>query len=265
MDYNLYLISDATGETLLSLGRAVAAQYNGEVRAIEHIYTMIRKQEQLDKILGNIAKNKGIVIYTMVNKKLSEYLEGECAKINVPCCAALAPLLNIFEEYLNISPNGLVSAQHKLNENYFKRQEALNYSLSHDDGQLVNDLKDAEVILLGISRSSKTPISLYLANRGIKVANIPIILNNELPKSIFKNIPIIGLIIDTERLEAIRKNRKLGIDWINDKYSNKEQINKELLYAKSIYKRYNIPIIDVTNKAVEEIAVKILTMIKKND
>lgn len=267
MNYNLYLISDATGETLLSLGRAVASQYNGEIKAVEHIYNMIREKKQLNIILEKINKNKGIVIYTMVNKDLSEYLEEQCKKIKVPCCAALNPLLNIFENYLNISPNRLVSAQHKLNENYFKRQEAINYSLLHDDGQLPNGLKEAEVILLGISRTSKTPTSLYLANRGIKTANIPIVLGVELPKYMFeaKNALIIGLIVDSSRLEEIRKNRHLGIGWIDEKYSNRSQINKELLYAKSIYKKYNIKIIDVTSKAVEEIAATILTMIEKGN
>lgn len=265
MNYNLYLISDATGETLLSLGRAVASQYNGENKAVEHIYNMIREKEQINIILEKIKKNKGIVIYTMVNKDLSEYLEKQCEKIDVPCCAALNPLLNIFENYLNISPNRLVSAQHKLNENYFKRQEAINYSLLHDDGQLPHGLKEAEVILLGISRTSKTPTSLYLANRGIKTANIPIVLGVELPKTMFeaKNALIVGLIVDSSRLEKIRKNRHLGISWIDEKYSNRSQINKELLYAKSIYKKYNIKIIDVTSKAVEEIAATILTMIEK--
>lgn len=266
MNYNLYLISDATGETLLSLARAVEAQYTGEVKAIEYIYNMVRSQERIGIILNKIKKNKGIVIYTMVNKILSDYLEEECKKINVPCCAALNPLLNIFENYLNILPNRLVSAQHKLNEDYFKRQEAIDYSLAHDDGQLTNGLKNAEVILLGISRTSKTPTSLYLANRGIKTANIPIILNMQLPKSMFeaKNALIIGLLADSTRLEKIRKNRYLGINWVNDNYSNKIQINKELLYAKSIYKKYNITTIDVTNRAVEEIAADILTMIEKS-
>lgn len=266
MQYNLHLISDATGETLLSLARAVAAQYPKNVIAVEFIYNKVRNKENLDLIIKKINKNKGIVVYTMVNKVLSEYLESECEKIKVPCCAVLNPLLNIFEEYLEISPNRLVSAQHKLDENYFKRQKAINYSLLHDDGQLPQGLKEAEVILLGISRTSKTPTSIYLANRGIKTANIPIILNMELPKYMFeaKNALIIGLLVDPSRLEEIRKHRQLGMGWIDEKYSNRSQINKELLYAKSIYKKYNIKTIDVTSRAVEEIATDILALIEKD-
>ena len=261
--FNLHLVSDATGETLLSLSKAVVAQYSQNYKAVEFIYSMIRTIEQIDNLIDNVNKHQGIVLYTMVNQDLAKYLENKCAAIGVHYSGVLDPIFSSFENYLHVAPNRLVSAQHALDEDYFKRQEAINYSLDHDDGQLPNGLAEAEVILLGISRTSKTPTSLYLANRGIKAANVPIVLGIDLPKTIFsnKNAFIVGLVADATRIEEIRKNRVLGSSFVMDKYSDNNIIREELSYSKSIFKKYNIPYIDVTNRAVEETAATIISMI----
>lgn len=262
--FNLHLISDATGETLISLGRAVAAQYSNEYKVDEHIYIMVRNRERLTKVIDNIAANKGIVLYTMVSQELSQILEDSCKELSVPCRAVLEPIFAAFQDYFKVPAIRRVSAQHVLNEEYFKRQEALNYSLAHDDGQLPGGLAEADIILLGISRTSKTPTSLYLANRGFKTANIPIILDMKLPAGFFaaESALKIGLIARISRIASIRKNRPLGSIAAIEQYSDRRFIHKEMMYAKQIYDKYNIPVIDVTNHSVEEIATNILAIRK---
>lgn len=258
--FNLHLISDATGETLISLGRAVAAQYSSDYKVDEHIYIMVRDRKHLETALAKINEHKGIVLYTMVNKDLSNILEEECNKIGVPCKAVLEPIFAAFQDYFKVPATRRVSAQHALNEEYFKRQEALNYSLAHDDGQQAAGLIEADIILLGISRTSKTPTSLYLANRGFKTANIPIILDMKLPAAFFAatNALKIGLIARVSRIAMIRKNRPLGSSLAVAKYSDQRFINREMLYAKQLYAKYGIATIDVTHHSVEEIASNIL-------
>jgi len=268
--FHLHMISDATGETLIAVGRAAAAQYRGH-RAIEHIYPMIRDHKQLDEILQKIAHQPGIVLHTILNKLLSKKIEEECNRIGIPSVSVIEPVLTLFQSYLGEKASRRVSAQHVMNDEYFRRIEALNYTMDHDDGLLVEELSQAEVILVGISRVSKTPTSIYLANRGIKTANIPLIIGIQPPKQLIeisqlkftKKPLIIGLIASAEHISHIRKNRDLGEDSDIEAYSDRIFIMEELNYARHICHQYHWPIIDVTRRSIEETAAAIINFLSE--
>ncbi len=258
------MLSDATGETLISVGRAVASQYT-MCRAIEHIYPMIRNETHLQRVISEIQKYPGIVLYTIIDEKVKLLLKKKCKKIGVPCIDILYPVLSAFQSYLGITTNLRVSAQHGLNADYFRRIEALDFTIEHDDGQSLNSLSDADVILLGISRTSKTPTSIYLANRGIKTANIPLIPGIDLPEALLKekNALIIGLIASAERISHIRQNRNLGNSFSLESYTDRVSIAEELIYAKRICERFSWPIIDVTRRSIEETAAAIFELLSR--
>ncbi|WP_019223054.1 pyruvate, water dikinase regulatory protein [Bartonella rattaustraliani] len=262
--FHLHMLSDATGETLFSLGRAVASQYTMN-QVTEHIYPMIRNETQLQRALDEIQQEPGIVLYTIIDKKIKLLLKKKCEKIKVPCVDILHPVLNAFQSYLGTPTNLRVSAQHDLNADYFRRIEALDFTIEHDDGQSPGGLPDADVILVGISRTSKTPTSIYLANRGVKTANVPLIPGIELPESLFeaKNALIIGLIASAERISHIRQNRDLGSSFAIESYTNRINIAEELTYAKRIFERFYWPIIDVTRRSIEETAAAILELLSR--
>src|SRR4249919_397011 len=178
--FHLHLISDSTGETLTTVARAAAAQY-ANVHAVEHLYPAVRTTKQLDRVLSEIEAEPGIVLYTLLDEPLVERLETRCGTIGVPCRSILGPVLRVFHSYLGAESTHKVGAQHMLNAEYFRRIDALNYTMMHDDGQLADDLEDADVLLIGVSRTSKTPTSIYLANRGVKTANIPLVPGVLLP------------------------------------------------------------------------------------
>ncbi|MGF7156988.1 pyruvate, water dikinase regulatory protein [Bartonella heixiaziensis] len=262
--FHLHMLSDATGETLISVGRAVAAQYT-MIRTTEHIYPMIRNETQLQRALDEIQQEPGIVLYTIIDKKIKMLLRRICEKIEVPCIDILHPVLDIFQSYLGMPTNLRVSAQHDLNADYFRRIEALDFTIEHDDGQSPNSLLDADVILVGISRTSKTPTSIYLANRGIKAANVPLIPGIDLPEALLeaKNALIIGLIASAERISHIRQNRDLGDDFSLESYADRINIAEELTYAKRICERFDWPIIDVTRRSIEETAAAIFELLSR--
>ena len=193
--FHLHLVSDATGETLLAAGRAASAQYK-DARAIEHIYPLIRTERQLLKVMEEIDETPGIVLYTIVDQNLARLIDARCAGMGLPCVSVLEPVLGVFQSYLGAPAGRRVGAQHVLDADYFRRIDALNFTMEHDDGQLVDDVEEADVVLIGISRTSKTPTSIYLANRGIKTANIPIVLGVPIPESVVyaKRPQIVGLI-----------------------------------------------------------------------
>jgi len=170
--FHLHLVSDSTGETLITVARAVAAQY-ANVTPVEHVYPLVRSQKQLDRVLDEIEEAPGIVLFTLLEKDLVGRLEAKCQQINIPSLSIIGPVMQLFQAYLGAATTGRVGAQHTLNAEYFKRIDALNYSMMHDDGQHVEGLEDADVVLVGVSRTSKTPTSIYLANRGIRTANVP--------------------------------------------------------------------------------------------
>jgi len=264
--FHLHMISDATGETLISVGRAVAVQYV-RYRAIEHIYPMIRTKDQLEEVLRKIASEPGIVLHTILNEELSKQIAESCCEIGVPSVSAIEPVLALFQSYLGEKTRRRVSAQHVMNDDYFRRIEALNYTMEHDDGMALEGLIEAEVILVGVSRASKTPTSIYLANRGVKTANVPLIVGIKPPIQLIeagkKGSLIVGLIASAEHISHIRKNRDLGEDVDIESYSDRIFIMEELNYARHICSEYNWPMIDVTRRSIEETAAAILTFLSE--
>lgn len=265
--FHLHLISDATGETLLAAGRAASAQYK-EARAIEHIYPLIRTEKQLTKVFEDIEEEPGIVLYTVVDQSLSRRIDEHCATLGLPCVSVLEPVLAVFQTFLGAPAGRRVGAQHVLDADYFKRIDALNFTMEHDDGQLQHDLEDADIVLIGISRTSKTPTSIYLANRGIKTANIPIVLGVPLPQGLLETRKplIVGLIATAERISHVRQNRLLGSTSGFDPngYADRAHISEELAYARQLCTRHGWPVIDVSRRSIEETAAAIVALRRKN-
>ena len=261
--FHLHLISDATGETLLAAGRAAAAQYK-DARAIEHIYPLIRTEKQLSKVFDEIEEEPGIVLYTLVDQKVARTIDERCAAMGLPCVSVLEPVLTVFQSYLGTPAGRRVGAQHVLDAQYFRRIDALNFTMEHDDGLLPSDIEDADIVLIGISRTSKTPTSIYLANRGIKTANVPIVLGVPVPASLLvaKRPLIVGLIATAERIAQVRQNRILGPVGSYDPgaYVDRGSIAEELAYARAICARHNWPLIDVTRRSIEETAAAIVAL-----
>ncbi len=261
--FHLHLISDATGETLLAAGRAASAQYK-DARAIEHIYPLIRTGKQLQKVMDEIDAEPGIVLYTVVDKELAQIIDSRCAAMGLPCVSVLEPVLSVFQSYLGAPAGRRVGAQHVLDAEYFRRIDALNFTMEHDDGQLPADIEEADIVLIGISRTSKTPTSIYLANRGIKTANIPIVLGVPLPESLLyaKKPLIVGLIATAERISHVRQNRILGATtgYQSETYADRSIISEELTYARQLCSRHNWPMIDVSRRSIEETAAAIVAL-----
>ena len=265
--FHLHLISDATGETLLAAGRAAAAQYP-HARAVEHIYPLIRNEKQLAKVLEEIDGEPGIVLYTMVDPTLARMIDERCQSMGLPCVSVLEPVLVVFQSYLGTPAGRRVGAQHVLDAEYFRRIDALNFTMEHDDGQLTDDLEEADVILVGISRTSKTPTSIYLANRGIKTANIPIVLGMPVPPSVAaaKKPLVVGLVATAERISHVRQNRILGSSAAFDAetYVDRAAIAEELTFARQLCARHGWPTIDVSRRSIEETAAAIVALRGKN-
>jgi len=194
--FHVHLVSDSTGETLNAMARAVCARFDA-VLPIEHIYALVRSQRQLDRALGDIEEAPGVVIHTIVDPALRLALEEGCRKLDMPCIAALDPLVSAMSRYLGASISSRVGAQHALDSDYFNRMDALNYAIGHDDGQGGQDLDQADVVLVGVSRTSKTPTSIYLAHRGVRAANVPLVPGRPIPEKLLalKNTLVVGLTI----------------------------------------------------------------------
>lgn len=261
--FHLHLISDATGETLLAAGRAASAQYKN-ARAIEHIYPLIRTEKQLQKVFEDIEEEPGIVLYTVVDQELARRIDERCAAMGLPVVSVLEPVLAVFQSYLGTPAGRRVGAQHVLDAEYFRRIDALNFTMEHDDGQLQHEADQADVVLIGISRTSKTPTSIYLANRGIKTANIPIVLGVPIPESVVhaRNPLVVGLVATAERISQVRQNRVLGATqgFDSQAYADRAAIAEELAYARQIFTRHGWPMIDVSRRSIEETAAAILAL-----
>jgi len=264
--FHLHLISDATGETLLAAGRAAAAQYK-DARAIEHIYPLIRTEKQLRKVLEEIDEAPGIVLYTVVDQSLAAVIDARCAAMGLPCVSVLEPVLTVFQSYLGAPAGRRVGAQHVLDADYFRRIDALNFTMEHDDGQLPLNMEEADVVLIGISRTSKTPTSIYLANRGIKTANIPIVLGVPIPDAVVRaeRPLVVGLIATAERISQVRQNRMLGssVGYDSQVYVDRTVIAQELAYARQICARHGWPTLDVSRRSIEETAAAIVALRNK--
>jgi [pyruvate, water dikinase]-phosphate phosphotransferase / [pyruvate, water dikinase] kinase len=260
--FHLHLVSDATGETLIAVGRAAAAQYEG-ISAIEHVYPLVRSQTQLERVLTEIEAAPGIVLYTLVEKSLAERLESFCRESGSPTLSVLAPVHHILSAYLGAATTERPGAQHSLNAEYFRRIDAMNFTLLHDDGQMTEDLEEADVVLLGVSRTSKTPTSIYLANRGLKTANIPLVPGMVLPHGLegIRKPLVVGLVASPDRIAQIRQNRILSLRASEDTaYIDKDAIAAELALSRRLCARNNWPMIDVTRRSIEETAAAILEL-----
>src|SRR5256884_8550609 len=233
--FHLHLVSDATGETLTTVARAATAQYT-KVLPVEHVYPLVRTQKQLDRVLAEIEQSPGIVLYTLLDDELMQRLEKHCRELGLPCLSILGPVLQLLHSYLGAETSHRIGAQHTLNADYFKRIDALNYTMLHDDGQHVEGLEEADVVLVGVSRTSKTPTSIYLANRGIRTANVPLVPGIPLPhqlESVTKPL-VVSLHATPERLIQVRQNRLLsmGAALGNDEYIDKQAVADEVAYAR---------------------------------
>jgi regulator of PEP synthase PpsR (kinase-PPPase family) len=263
--FHLHLVSDATGETLMAVGRAAAVQY-ASVSAIEHVYPLVRSQKQLDRVLAEIEANPGIVLYTLVDRELSDRLVARCKDFGCPCLSVLEPILSLFQNYLGASSTNRVGAQHMLNAEYFRRIDALNYTMMHDDGQLSENWDEADVLLVGVSRTSKTPTSIYLANRGIKTANYPLVPGIPLParlEQLTKPL-IVGLFASPERIVQIRENRVLSLNAPRDQssYIDRAAVTEEVASSRRLFASRGWPIIDVTRRSIEETAAGIMSLLR---
>lgn len=261
--FHLHLISDATGETLIAASRAVTSQYKG-MHAIEHVYPLVRNRKQLERVIAAIDLEPGIVLYTIADNDLARLLEENCRRMGTPCTSLLEPVFQLFQAYLGVPAARKVGAQHELNAEYFARIDALNFTMMHDDGAIPEDIEEADVILVGISRTSKTPTSIYLANRGVKTANIPIVPGVELPAGIqtAKHPLVVALVATTDRIFQVRQNRILGNGIISPSpvYIDRAAIAEELAHTRKLCQRRNWPMIDVTRKSIEETAAAILSL-----
>ena len=264
--FHLHLVSDATGETLIAVSRAAAAQYQG-ISAIEHVYPLVRTATQLDRVLSELEAAPGMVLYTLVEPDLAKRLEESCRDYGCPCLSVLDPVLALFQSYLGTASTQRPGAQHVLNGDYFKRIDALNYTMMHDDGQLPPDLETADVILVGISRTSKTPTSIYLANRGIKTANIPLVPGIAPPPALesVRRPLVVGLVASPERIVQIRQNRLLTLRASDDTpYVDRLAVAEEVAFSRKLCARHNWPLIDVTRRSIEETAAAILDLYKSH-
>lgn len=264
--FHLHLVSDATGETLIAVSRAVTSQFQG-VGAIEHVYPLIRNRLQLQKAMSEIATTPGIVLYTLVDKTLTEDLQLSCNQLGIPSLSVLQPIFDVFQAYLGTMSTSRPGAQHMLNAEYFKRIDALNYTMLHDDGQLTEDFEGADVLLLGVSRTSKTPTSIYLANRGIKTANFPLVPGAAIPSNIFelKNPLVVGLLASPERIVQIRQNRLLGLHAEQDtNYVDRLSVAEEINESRKLFRLNQWPIIDVSRRSIEETAAAIIDLLKEH-
>ena len=261
--FHLHLVSDATGETLNTVAKAAAAQY-ADFRPIAHIYALVRTPSQLNRALRDIEEQPGIVLFTLINSELRTHLEQQCELIGVPCLSILDPIISILSQYLNTASRPQVGGQHALNSDYFRRIDAINFTMAHDDGQGIEDLEKADVVILGVSRTSKTPTAIYLAQRGIRTANIPIVPRVPVPRQLvnLKGPLIIGLIASAERIAQIRRHRLLSLKESRaTDYIDPRQITDELMFMKKLCSTHDWPMIDVTRRSVEEIAATILNML----
>jgi len=269
MKLHLHLVSDATGETIHSVARACLSQFE-EVEIVEHNWALIRTHSQIQKVIDAVETYPGVVMFTLVNEELRETLLDGCRRLQIPCIAVLDPVIASLGNFLGVKAKGMPGRQHIMDAEYFGRIDAMTFALHHDDGQAVQNLQEAEIILAGVSRTSKTPTCIYLANRGIKAANIPIVPGVPVPAELtnLRNKPgepfVVGLTKDPERLVQVRRNRlqMLSQD-ANTDYVDLESVREEVSAARRLCTKYNWPIINVTRRSIEESAAAILQLYER--
>ena len=260
--FHLHLLSDSTGETLEMIAKAALAQFE-DADVIRHFWPMVRSQQHLERIMDDIADNPGLVLFTLVNNETRDRLEEHCRTLGLPAIAALDAVTDALENMLGQEARGRPGRQHQMNEAYFARVEAIGYTIAHDDGMAWEDWEEADIVLAGVSRTSKTPTSIYLANRGYKTANIPIVVESPPPKALFglRRPLVVGLTTAPERLVQVRRNRLLSISQSPDtSYVDTENVAREVKVARRMFADNGWPVIDVTRRSIEETAAAVINL-----
>ncbi|MEM9356618.1 MAG: pyruvate, water dikinase regulatory protein [Pseudomonadota bacterium] len=260
--FHLHLVSDSTGETLTTIAKAASVQYP-QIRAIEHVYPLVRTERQLDRVLQEVQSAPGVVLYTIVDRELGRVLERRCRELQVPTLHVLDPIMKVFESYLGAPQTPVVAGQHTLDADYFQRIDALNFTMAHDDGRLPDDIRQADIIILGISRTSKTPTSIYLAQRGYKTSNVPLVPSVPLPQQLQQagDVFVVGLVASPDRISEIRRNRvRFLADRDMGSYVDREEIAREVRDSRRLFAKHGWPVIDVTRRSIEETAATIIKL-----
>jgi regulator of PEP synthase PpsR (kinase-PPPase family) len=261
---HLHLVSDSTGETLESIAKAGLARFEG-VDAVKHFWPMVRSEGHLDRVIAEIARRPGLVIYTLVDGGVRDRLETRCATLGLPLISPLDPTIAALSNLLGQAATRRPGRQHVMDAAYFERVDAINYTMVHDDGAGHDDWEEADIVLAGVSRTSKTPTSIYLANRGYKTANIPVVLESPPPPTLFslKNPVVVGLTTAPERLVLIRRNRLLTLGQTPDTdYVDATRVETELAFARRLFADHDIPVIDVTRRSIEETAAAVINLVQ---
>ena len=264
---HLHLVSDSTGETLESVVKAGLGQFEG-VEALKHFWPMVRSEGHLDRVIEEIGRRPGLVVYTLVNGGVRQRLETRCAALGLPLVSALDPIVTALSDMLGQRATSRPGRQHVMDAAYFRRVDAINYTMVHDDGQQHDDWEEADIVLAGVSRSSKTPTSIYLANRGYKTANIPLVPQSPPPPSLFglKTPLVVGLTTSPNRLVEIRRNRLLTLGQSPDTaYVDVSVVEAEVAFARRLFADHDIPVIDVTRRSIEETAAAIINLYQARD
>jgi [pyruvate, water dikinase]-phosphate phosphotransferase / [pyruvate, water dikinase] kinase len=260
---NVHLVSDSTGETLNAVLRAVAPLFEGVI-PLEHSYYLVRSKRQLERVLNEITSFPGVVLFTIASHELRDILVEHCKSLNIPALPLLDQVLTMWEHHLKVRAGEKTGSKQALDENYFKRIDALNFTMAHDDGQLVPEFHQAEVVLVGVSRTSKTPTSIYLANRGIRTANFPLVPKAPIPQHLLdlKSPLVVGLKVAPDRLIAIRRNRLLSLNAeATSEYVDEDAVREEITDANRLFERQNWPVIDVSRRSIEETSAAILNLL----
>lgn len=262
---NIHLISDSTGETLGSVVRAVLSQFEG-VESNDFVWPLVRTKSHMEEVVESIAKYPGIVMYTILHDDLIELLKKECYRLNIPCISVLSRIIAEFSNYLGMNVSNTIGRQHLLDGEYFSRVDAISYTIGHDDGQSVWDMYEADIVIIGVSRTSKSPTSVYLSCRGYKTANIPFVSIETIPSTIYdlKKPLIVGLTINPEKLVQIRQSRLVSMgQGVESDYTDIESIKNEVAESRKLFAKLNCPIIDVTKRSVEETAARIIRLLQE--
>ena len=262
MRLHLHLLSDSTGETLENIAKAALAQFD-DVEVLRHFWPMVRSETHLERILGEIAQNPGLVIFTLVNPEIRRTLEARCRAIGLPAVAPLDPVNHALSSMLGQEMKARPGRQHTLDAAYFARVDAIQFTIAHDDGVNWENWEEADIVLAGVSPTSKTPTAIYLANRGYKVANIPIVPESPPPATLFalRHPMVVGLTTSPERLIQVRRNRLLSLNQQNETaYVEQEAVQREVAYARRMFADNGWPVIDVTRRSIEETAAAIITL-----
>ncbi|MES1994871.1 MAG: pyruvate, water dikinase regulatory protein [Sphingomonas sp.] len=263
MRLHLHLLSDSTGETLENIAKAALAQYD-DVETIRHFWPMVRTEAHLERILQEISQNPGLVLFTLVNSETRRTLETRCRALGLPAVAPLDGVTGALSGLLGQAAKARPGRQHVLDAAYFARVDAIQFTIAHDDGILAEDWEEADIVLAGVSRSSKTPTSIYLANRGFKTANIPIVLESPPPESLYtlKNPIVVGLTTSADRLIQVRRNRLLSLNQkVETAYVDQEAVTREVAFARRMFADNGWPVIDVTRRSIEETAAAIIALV----